>query len=63
MYLWAFVIPPVAVAMTGRPFAFLLNLVLSLLYFPGMLHALHVVGKYKRQERLDELIAIAGGRR
>jgi uncharacterized membrane protein YqaE (UPF0057 family) len=63
MYFWAFVVPPVAVALTGRPFAFLLNVLLSVLYFPGMLHALHVVGKYKRQERLEELAAISGGSR
>ena len=58
-YFWVFVFPPIAVAMTGRPFAFLLNCVLSLLYFPGMLHALAVVGSWERERHRKELVAIA----
>jgi uncharacterized membrane protein YqaE (UPF0057 family) len=63
-YFWAFVFPPIAVAMCGKPFQFLLNILLTAaLYFPGMLHSICVVGKWERQRHREELIAIAGSAR
>jgi uncharacterized membrane protein YqaE (UPF0057 family) len=59
-YFWAVVFPPIAVLLCARPFAFLINCVLSLVYFPGMIHALFVVSAWERKRHLDELAALVG---
>lgn len=69
-YLFAIFLPPVAVIMCGKPFQFLLNIVLSCIYWiPGMIHALLVVSAWERKEKLEqhqqhmrELALIAGAR-
>jgi uncharacterized membrane protein YqaE (UPF0057 family) len=56
LYLLAFVLPPLAVLLAGKPVQALLSLVLTVLgWIPGVVHVLFVVNNYyagKRQERL-----------
>jgi uncharacterized membrane protein YqaE (UPF0057 family) len=52
LYLIAILLPPVAVALAGKPFQAILNLVLTLmLYLPGLLHALLVVHNHYADKR------------
>ena len=64
--LLAVLCPPAAVMLTGRPSQAAVNLVLTLLfYFPGLLHALCVVGQHKtrrRNETLMRLVALYDSR-
>lgn len=53
MYILAIFLPPVAVALCGRPFQALLNLLLCLLLFvPAIVHALFVVAETRRDKAL-----------
>lgn len=57
-YLLAFLLPPVAVLLCGRPFQALLSIVLTLFFwFPGVLHALLIVNEYHADRRADRIIA------
>jgi uncharacterized membrane protein YqaE (UPF0057 family) len=57
-YLVAILLPPLAVLLCGKPFQFVLNILLTLcFYFPGMLHALFVVSSTMADERNNKLIA------
>jgi len=52
MYLLAILCPPIAVLLTGKPIQAVLNLFLSIcLYFPGLIHAMSVVGASKADKR------------
>jgi uncharacterized membrane protein YqaE (UPF0057 family) len=52
LYFFAIVIPPLGVLLCGRPFAALLNVFLTLLfYLPGVVHALCVVSESKADSR------------
>lgn len=52
MYFLAVVIPPLAVLLAGKPFQFILNIILTLLFWlPGMIHAIMVVNEYKADQR------------
>lgn len=56
-YLLAILLPPVAVLICGKPFQFLLNLILTLFFwFPGAIHACLVVSATKADERNQKLI-------
>jgi uncharacterized membrane protein YqaE (UPF0057 family) len=56
-YLFAVVLPPLAVLLCGRPFQALLSLPLTLLgWFPGVIHALFVVHNYYADQRNEKLI-------
>jgi len=53
MYLLAILCPPIAVLLTGKPIQAVLNFFLSLLlYFPGLIHAMSVVGASKADKRV-----------
>jgi uncharacterized membrane protein YqaE (UPF0057 family) len=56
-YLIAFICPPLAVLMCGKPGQALVNFVLSLcLYFPGLFHALLVVSSTQANKRNRQLM-------
>ena len=56
LYLLAFLLPPVAVFITGRPFSALLNCGLTLLFWvPGVIHAIMTVNEHKANKRSDRL--------
>ena len=55
-YLFAIIIPPVAVIMCGKPLLALLNFILWLCFiFPGIIHALFVVVDYQAEQRVNQL--------
>ncbi len=61
-YLLAIVLPPVAVLTCGKPFQFLMNLVLCLLlWVPGMIHAILVVHEHHAERRSAEMIRALRG--
>ena len=56
-YVLAFILPPAAVLLCGKPGAALLNLLLTLLgWVPGIIHALIMVSNHKADKRTDRLI-------
>jgi uncharacterized membrane protein YqaE (UPF0057 family) len=56
-YLLAIVLPPLAVLLCGKPFQFLLNIVLTLLFWvPGMLHAILVVHDHLQEKRTERIV-------
>lgn len=58
MYLLAILLPPLAVLLCGKPFQFILNLILTLFFwFPGAIHACFVVSTKKADERNQRLIS------
>jgi len=63
-YLFAIILPPVAVLFCGKPLSALLNLLLTLLlWIPGVLHALFIVSNYHADRRAERVIeAVRGGR-
>lgn len=57
MYFLVVVFPPLAVLLAGKPFQFLLNILLTLCaWIPGMIHAIMVVNEYKADQRNQQLI-------
>jgi uncharacterized membrane protein YqaE (UPF0057 family) len=56
-YLLAFLLPPVAVLLVGKPIQALLNLVLTVLgWVPGVIHALIVISNHKADKRTDKVV-------
>jgi uncharacterized membrane protein YqaE (UPF0057 family) len=59
----AFVCPPAAVLLSGKPSQGAVNCLLTLmLYVPGVCHALSVVGQYqtdKRNETIMRLVSLS----
>ena len=56
-YLLAFLLPPLAVLMCGKPILALLNIVLTALgWIPGILHALFIVNNFNADRRNKNLI-------
>jgi uncharacterized membrane protein YqaE (UPF0057 family) len=56
-YLFAILIPPIAVLMCGRPGTAMLNLILWVCgIFPGIIHAMSIVGQANGDRRNRELI-------
>lgn len=65
-YLLAIIMPPIAVLLCGKPVQFILNILLTLLFWiPGVIHAILVVNSHLADERivcLEKAIRESGGR-
>jgi uncharacterized membrane protein YqaE (UPF0057 family) len=62
-YLLCFILPPVAVLLTGRPFTAVLNFLFTLCFWlPGIVHALIIVSHENKERRHAETIAAMTGR-
>ena len=62
LYILAFLLPPLAVLLCGKPVQAFLNIFLSLLFwFPGVIHAILVVHEHYADKRNKELIAALRG--
>ena len=65
-YLFAIICPPVAVLLCGKPFQFVISILLTLCFWiPGMIHAILVVNSHladKRSERLEKAILTSRNR-
>ncbi len=60
LLLLAILCPPAAVLLLGKPSQCAMSVFLTLLfYFPGMFHALHVVGQYRTTRRNEILMRLA----
>ena len=59
-YFLAIILPPLAVLLCGKPFQFVLNIFLTLLFWiPGVIHAILVVNSHladKRTQRIVEAV-------
>jgi len=56
-YLLAIVLPPLAVLLCGKPFQFVLNVLLTLCFWvPGVVHAILVVHDHLEDKRADKLV-------
>lgn len=56
-YFLAIILPPLAVLLCGKPIQFLLNLLLTLLFWvPGVVHALLVVNSHLADKRADKIV-------
>lgn len=56
LYLLAILLPPIAVLMAGKPLQAIINLVLTLCcWFPGVWHAVLVVGEYYSDVRFSKI--------
>ena len=59
-YFLCFLCPPLAVLTTGKLGSFVLNVILSLLFWiPGVVHAILVVSKFYDDRRHSQLMAAA----
>ena len=56
-YLFAIILPPLAVLLCGKPVQFFLNIVLTLLgWIPGVVHALFIVNAHLADKRTDKIV-------
>lgn len=56
-YLLAIILPPVAVLLCGKPFQFILSILLTLCFWiPGVIHAICVVNSHLADKRTDRLV-------
>ncbi len=56
-YFLCIILPPIGVITTGRIGAFILNLILTLLFWlPGMIHAILITNQYYADRRHKELL-------
>ena len=56
-YFLAIVLPPLAVLLCGKPLQFVLNLILTLVFWvPGVIHALFIVHDYLADKRVDRIV-------
>lgn len=56
LYLLAIVFPPLAVLLCGKPVTAVLNVLFTLLlWIPGIIHAMLVVGEHKADVRMRRL--------
>ncbi|CAG0970010.1 hypothetical protein PHYC_01191 [Phycisphaerales bacterium] len=61
-YLFAILLPPVAVLSCGKPFQALLNLLLTLCFWlPGVIHAVLVVNQFHEERNTQKIIAAMKG--
>jgi len=64
LYLLAFLLPPLAVLLAGKPFQALISIPLTILgWVPGVIHAVLVVHNHyqdRRMERLERAIRESG---
>ncbi|MHC4122248.1 MAG: YqaE/Pmp3 family membrane protein [Planctomycetota bacterium] len=57
LYFLAIILPPVAVLLCGKPVQFVLNILLTLLFWiPGVVHAILVVNSYLADKRTDRIV-------
>jgi uncharacterized membrane protein YqaE (UPF0057 family) len=57
LYLVAFLLPPLAVLLCGKPFQAILNCLLTLFFYvPGVIHALLVVSDYHADRRTRTIV-------
>jgi len=55
-YFLAIILPPVAVLLCGKPVQFVLNILLTLLFWiPGVIHAILVVNSHLADKRADKI--------
>lgn len=55
-YFFCFVMPPLAVLLTGRLGSFFLSIILTVLgWVPGVVHAIIVVNDYHNEQRAERL--------
>jgi uncharacterized membrane protein YqaE (UPF0057 family) len=55
-YLFAIILPPLAVLLCGKPIQFLFNIILTMLgWIPGVIHALLVVNSHLADNRTARL--------
>ena len=55
-YFLAIILPPVAVLLCGKPVQFVLNILLTLLFWiPGVIHAILVVNSHLADKRTDKI--------
>ena len=55
-YFLAIILPPVAVLLCGKPVQFILNIILTLLFWiPGVIHAILVVNSHLADKRTDKI--------
>ena len=58
LYLFALLLPPLAVLLCGKPFQAILNIILCLLlWIPGVIHALLVVNAHHADRRHREMLS------
>jgi uncharacterized membrane protein YqaE (UPF0057 family) len=56
-YFLAIILPPVAVLLCGKPIQFVLNILLTLLFWiPGVVHAVLVVNNHLADKRTDKIV-------
>lgn len=56
-YLFAIILPPLAVLLCGKPVQFFLNIFLTLLlWIPGMIHAILIVNDHNANIRAKRII-------
>jgi uncharacterized membrane protein YqaE (UPF0057 family) len=56
-YLFAIILPPIAVLSCGKPFQAILNLLLTLcLWLPGAAHAVLVVNQYHEEQNTQRIL-------
>ena len=56
-YFIAIILPPVAVLLCGKPIQFILNIILTLLFWiPGVIHAILVVNGHLADKRTDRIV-------
>jgi uncharacterized membrane protein YqaE (UPF0057 family) len=56
-YFLAILLPPLAVLLCGKPFQFLLNILLTLLgWIPGVVHAILVVHEHLSDKRAEKMM-------
>lgn len=56
-YFLAILLPPLAVLFCGKPFQFLLNILLTLLgWIPGVVHAILVVHEHLSDKRTEKMM-------
>jgi uncharacterized membrane protein YqaE (UPF0057 family) len=57
LYVLAFLFPPIAVLMCGRPLAFLVNLILCLCFWvPGVIHAFYIVNQHLQEKQTQQIV-------
>lgn len=57
LYVLAFLLPPVAVLMCGKPLQFVINIILCLfLWVPGVIHAFYVVNNHLIEKQTNKIV-------
>jgi uncharacterized membrane protein YqaE (UPF0057 family) len=56
-WIFAIVLPPVAVFLCGKPFQAVINIALTIAgYVPGLIHALFVVNSYYNEQNTKKIV-------